>query len=70
MSNRWFALWFVWISTTLGWCWRIAEDRDLAVAPLGYVCFLSLALWLWARLERMRKQAALNTGSKPPGAAS
>jgi hypothetical protein len=55
MDNRWFALWFTWMAFTFGWLWRIAADRDLAVQPLCYVGFLSMALWLWARLERMRK---------------
>jgi hypothetical protein len=56
MSNRWFALVFVWLAASLGWLWQIADDRGLPVAPLGCGCFLSLTLWLWARLERMRKQ--------------
>ena len=52
MSNRWFAVWFVWIAVTLGWLWRIAHELNLGVEPLCYVGFISLALWLWARLER------------------
>lgn len=52
MSNRFFALTFAWLAVCLGWFWRIAAERDLPVAPLGYLGTIVLAWWLWTRLDR------------------
>lgn len=57
LSNRWFAPGFVGLAVTLGWLWHICYQDHLAELPLCYVAFGSMTVWLWARLEKLRKQA-------------